>query len=107
MELEKPIDAVKQVVTQGTHVTPGHEALWAFVRGCVIGMERVLSGEQRVTCLMEIALYREELEKMKEPTLADIKNLRAISNILRFDSKMKALRENRGEQVLVEHLGPV
>jgi hypothetical protein len=100
-ELEKPIDVVKQVMMRGTHVTPGHEALWAFVRGCVIGMEGVLPEEQQGTCLREITLYEEELKKMKEPTVADTKNLDAISRILRFDDKRKSLRDSR-EQTLVQ-----
>jgi hypothetical protein len=107
MEFEKPIDVVKQVLKRGTHVTPGHEALWAFVRGSVIGMEDVLSGEQKGTILKDVAFYGEELKQMKEPTVADIKNLHAISHILRFNCKMKALRENIEEQNLVETSGSI
>jgi hypothetical protein len=60
--LDSPVKVVEKVVQMGRRVTPGHEAMWAFVRGCAIGMEGVLGGPDRVVVLEMVQEYLVGLE---------------------------------------------
>jgi hypothetical protein len=60
--LESPVKVVEKVVQTGRRVTPGHEAMWTFVRGCAIGMEGVLDRKDRMVILEMVREYLVELE---------------------------------------------
>ena len=84
MEFDKPVDVVMKVVRMGKDITPGHEALWAFVRGCVIGMENVLNSEEQDIVMRFIGLYVKEMEEAKDIDGSEAKNLDALKRLIRI-----------------------
>ena len=91
MALEKPVDTVLEIVRMGKEVTPGHEALWAFVRGCVIGMEGILyeSDQQRV--IKVIRDYVKELEEARGLRAVEKKNLVALKRLSLLSDKARLM----------------
>ena len=100
--LEKPVDMVLKVVRMGKEVTPGHEALWAFVRSCIIGMEGVLDETGRETVIKVIHEYVEELEGATElrdverKNLVALKRLSVITDKVKFLSALESMRNGDG-----------
>ena len=83
VERESPVEIVKKVVISGIQLTPGHEAMWGFVRGCAIGMEGVLcAGEQDAITEM-IRGYLLNLERENEATEAKRKDLLTLKRYIR------------------------
>lgn len=87
--LEKPVDMVLKVVRMGKDVTPGHEALWTFVRSCLIGMEGALDKRDRETVIKVIQEYVEELEEARELRDLEKKNLIAMKRLILMTNKVK------------------
>jgi hypothetical protein len=83
-ELERPVEVVKKVVQKGIRVTPGHEAMWAFVRGCAIGMEGVLNKEERRVIIEMVQEYLSELEERKQVREAETKDLATLKRYTRM-----------------------
>jgi hypothetical protein len=82
-KLDTPIKVVEKVVQMGTRITPGHEAMWAFVRGCAIGMEGVLGGQDGVVVLEMVQEYMVKLEG-KEGTEAEKQDFMTLKRYTRM-----------------------
>jgi protein prenyltransferase alpha subunit repeat containing protein 1 len=82
--LDSPVKVVEKVVQMGRRVTPGHEAMWAFVRGCAIGMEGVLGGPDRVVVLEMVQEYLVGLEGKEgnEPEKQDFMTLKRYARMI-------------------------
>ena len=89
--LEKPVDMVLKVAKMGMDVTPGHEALWAFVRSCIIEMEGVLDERDRETVIKVIQEYVKELEEANELRVVERKNLVALKRLSIMTDKAKLM----------------
>ena len=90
VERESPVEIVKKVVISGIQLTPGHEAMWGFVRGCAIGMEGVLcAGEQDAITEM-IRGYLLNLERENEATEAKRKDLLTLKRYIRTIERIQA-----------------
>lgn len=87
---EKPVDVVRKVVQAGIEMTPGHEAMWAFVRSCVIGTEGVLNEEEGEIILKMISEYLLELEGGKEETEATKKDITTLRRYTRMIEQLQA-----------------
>jgi protein prenyltransferase alpha subunit repeat containing protein 1 len=90
-ELEKPVDVVLKVVRMGKDVTPGHEALWAFVRSCIIGMEGVLEERDREAVISVILEYVRELEESTKLRDVEERNLIALRRLSLMTDKAKLM----------------
>ncbi len=89
--LEKPVEMVLKIVRMGKKVTPGHEALWAFVRGCVIGMDGVLDERDREMVIKVIRDYVKELEEARELRDAERKSLVALKRLSLITDKVRLM----------------
>jgi len=69
----------------GREVVPGHEALWTFVRGCAIGMEGVLSEEERERVMTNMAFAVRGLQDGEGGLpVAEERNLYHLSRAIKF-----------------------
>ena len=66
----------------GRHITPGHEALWAFVRGCVVGMEEVLDNDEQARVLKVCGECLKELEEIKDLGVMEKKDVTALKRLM-------------------------
>jgi hypothetical protein len=105
--LEKPVDIVLNIVRMGKDVTPGHEALWTFVKCCVIGMEAVLDERDRETVIKVIQQYVMELEEATELRDLEKKNLISLKRLSLMTDKakiMSAIESMRSRDGINENL---
>jgi hypothetical protein len=89
-EVQRLGEIVKSVIECSERVAPGHEALWAFVRGCVVGMEGGLDANEREVVLEEIEGYERRLREGKHLTAAMEKDREAIARLSRFTGRGQA-----------------
>lgn len=100
--LEKPVDIVLKVARMGKDVTPGHEALWAFVKSCVVGMEAVLDERDRETVVKVIQQYvmeseeATELRDLEKKNLISLKRLSFITDKAKLMSAIESMRSRDG-----------
>jgi len=78
------MDAVWNVLRMGREVVPGHEALWAFVRGCAIGMEGVLNEDERERVMTNMAFALRGLQGGGDLPPAEKKNLYHLERAIKF-----------------------
>ena len=90
VEQESPVEIVKKVVISGIQLTPGHEAMWGFVRGCAIGMEGVLSAREQGVITEMIRGYLLDLEGENEWTEAKRKDLSTLKRCIRAIEHLQA-----------------
>jgi len=84
-QMQQPMDAVWKVFVWGREVVPGHEALWTFVRGCAIGMEEVLSEEERARVMTNMVFAVRGLEDGEGLLpVAEEKNLYHLRRAIKF-----------------------
>ena len=84
-QYQKPMDAVWKVLYMGREVVPGHEALWTFIRGSAIGMEGVLTEDDRERVMTNMAFTLRGLQDGEGGLpVAEEKNLYHISRAIRF-----------------------
>jgi hypothetical protein len=86
---ENPDEMVVRVVKVGAEVTPGHESLWAFVRGCIVGMENVLNSEEQETVMKAVQQYEKLLGEIVLLSSAEKKNLEALKRLNLIVSQVK------------------
>jgi hypothetical protein len=90
-ELQKPSDVVKRVIGISERIAPGHEALWAFVRGCLIGMEGVLDLEGREVVKGEVIRYEKKLHEENRLTVGMEKDKMALARLSRYIDLVKGI----------------
>ena len=68
----------------GRKIVPGHEALWTFVRGCAIGMEGVLTVDEREMVMTNMAFTLRGLQDGEGFPVAEQKNLYHLERAIKF-----------------------
>jgi hypothetical protein len=89
-QVQRPVETVKRVIGVSENIAPGHEALWAFVRGCVVGMEGVLDADEKELVLGEIEGYERRLNDGKHLTAGMERDREAITRLSRFTGRNQA-----------------
>ena len=87
---------VVRVMKIGTEVTPGHESLWAFLRGCIVGMENVLNSEEQENVMKAVQQYEKKLGDIVVLSSAEKRNLEALKrlNIIVSQVRRESLVKN-------------
>lgn len=92
---ENAKDMVMRVLKMGMEVVPGHEALWAFVRGCVVGMEGVLDLNKREGVVRVVERYVREMEEEEGLGVAEKRNLAALKRLVHMVNTAKVESSDR------------
>jgi hypothetical protein len=89
IEITKPSEVTNYVLDMATNVVPGHEVLWAFLRAAAVGMEKVLSPEEREIFIGTLRQYLKRLEECEGDDICKDSNLIFVQRAIRFLDKVR------------------
>jgi len=62
LELHQPAQVIKDVIRLGTTMLSGHETIWIFLRSAIMEVEDMLTTEEKMRFIDEIADYMRRLK---------------------------------------------